>query len=122
MLAISEEQSPGNKCAIKDQFSKLCIVPLVSADDKTLAFSDAPADVCLPGGSATEQDFYCNGVSDPPGSVLAFTTSLVGIYQDGTSSQSLFDWTWTDTYNGTSGGSRLPLMICWSIPVAGPAA
>lgn len=42
----------------------------------------------------------------PPGplSYLGFRTALVGINEDGSASPPLFQWTWTDTFNGTSGG------------------
>ena len=62
----------------------------------TLSFSDAPS---FPGL--------------PPGDSLGFTTRLVGICNaipsqlcssSGGASIPLFEWTWTDTFNGTSGG------------------
>ncbi|HEX3416001.1 MAG TPA: hypothetical protein VHT21_06300, partial [Stellaceae bacterium] len=39
----------------------------------------------------------------PPGSFLEFTTDLVGVVS-GFPGPVLFQWTWIDTFNGTSGG------------------
>jgi len=96
-LAVSEEQSPTGICIAT--ILGACI-PLVTPDAKTLAFFDAPADSCLPGSFRN----MCGGISAPPASFLAFTTALVGVNQDGTPSDPLFHWSWTDTFNGTSGG------------------
>jgi streptogramin lyase len=97
--AIAEEQSPtGGACIFH---AGLNCIPLVSADGKALGFFDAPADPCL---SGILYRFYCTSPA-PPGSFVAFTTSLVGINQDGvTASATLFHWSWTDTFNGLSGG------------------
>jgi len=69
----------------------------------TLSFFDAPADPCLPGGSGAG----CSGLTAPVGSNLAFTTHLVGI-MGALPGASVIDtgigFSWTDTYNGTSGG------------------
>lgn len=69
----------------------------------TLTFSDAPADPCLPGGSGAP----CGGKTAPAGSKLAFTTHLVGIVGllPGAGVQDTgIGFSWTDTFNGTSGG------------------
>jgi len=69
----------------------------------TVSFSDAPADPCLPGGSGGP----CGGHTAPAGSKLGFTTHLVGI-QGALPGANVVDtgigFTWTDTFNGTSGG------------------
>lgn len=94
--AISEEQSPTGACILR---TVLGCIPLVSTDGKTLAFFDAPADPCL----GILSHIYCTS-SAPPGSFVGFITSLVGIKQDDTPSDPLFHWSWTDTFNGLSGG------------------
>ena len=69
----------------------------------TLSFYDAPADRCLPGGSGAG----CGGQTAPAGSKLAFTTHLVGIVGllPGVGVQDTgIGFTWTDTFNGPSGG------------------
>jgi hypothetical protein len=101
--ALSNEQSPGAYC-VSTLASGSCLVPLVSANDETLAFYDAPADPCLPSGNPGLQSTYCGGLTDPPSSSIGFTTALVGINQDSTASLPLYQWTWTDNFNGTSGG------------------
>jgi hypothetical protein len=68
-----------------------------------LSFSDSPADPCLPGGNSQGIQ-GCNGINAPGGSFLAFTTRLLGILPDGTLVPLPDEWTWTSTYNGTSGG------------------
>jgi hypothetical protein len=69
----------------------------------TLSFFDAPADPCLHGGSGLP----CGGKTAPAGSKLAFTTHLVGI-TGALPGAGVLDtgigFSWTDTYNGTSGG------------------
>jgi hypothetical protein len=42
-----------------------------------------------------------------PSKFLGYTTSLVGVYADFTASAPLFQWTWTDAFNGTSGGQAV---------------
>jgi hypothetical protein len=101
--ALSQEQFPGSCVNV----AGTCI-RLVSSDDLTLGFFDAPANPCLPGGNTL---LFCGGFANSPGSFMGFTTSLVGILQGGSPSPTLLDsnghpfqWSWTDTYNGTSGG------------------
>jgi hypothetical protein len=69
----------------------------------TLSFFDAPADSCLPGGTGGP----CRGRTAPVGSKLGFTTHLVGI-AGALPGASVVDtgigFSWTDTFNGTSGG------------------
>src|SRR5208337_2890888 len=92
---LSEEQQPTG--VVIDGRSLF----VVTLDDKQLAYYDAPADSCLPGGDPT----VCDGIADAPGSFLGFTTSLVGIDQNGVVlNPPLLTWNWTDTYNHTSGG------------------
>jgi hypothetical protein len=69
----------------------------------TMSFFDAPADPCLPGGSGAG----CGGKTAPKGSKLAFTTHLAGIsglLPAASVVDSGIGWSWTDTFNGTSGG------------------
>ena len=88
-----------------------------SSDDKlslaynevgdSLYFFDAPADPCLPGGAYSD---YCSG-PDPYGSYLAFSTHLVGVVGDpsngGTVQDTGIGFSWTDNFNGTSGGTAV---------------
>lgn len=80
-----------------------CISP-VSGNNTTLAFFDSPSNPCLPGANATLNSIWCGGKTAPAGSFMEFKTSLVGINQDFTASLPLFEWSWIDTYNLTSGG------------------
>lgn len=67
-------------------------------------FADNPTDPCLPGGPS---NLLCDYQTAPPGSKLAFTTHLVGI-QGPLFAPSACDtgvgFSWTSTFNGTSGG------------------
>ena len=69
----------------------------------TLYFDDGPTDDCLPGGKATA----CGGKNDPAGSILAFTTHLVGL-QGALPGAAVIDtgqgFSWTSNFNGTHGG------------------
>jgi hypothetical protein len=62
---------------------------MISPDGNKLAFFDRP--------------------EGPPASLFRpppfelFSTSLVGVGADGTTTQVLYQWAWTSTYNGTSG-------------------
>ena len=69
----------------------------------SLSFYDSPADPCLAGGNSTNVK-GCMGAHAPAGSVIAFSTDLVGIQPDGTPMDLGIGFTWTDNYNGTSGG------------------
>ncbi len=92
-LAISQEQfpTPGAPCTCARRAQvgdeNVCVTPLVTGDDMTLAFQDAPADSSLPAGS-----------------IIAFTTSLVGINLDGSASPPLATWSWATSFNGTVAG------------------
>jgi hypothetical protein len=97
---LDQEQIPTNLC-INDHVP---CTPLVTPDGAGLAFYDAPSDPCLPGARPDLNLVWCSGTTAPQGSVMRFTTALVGINQDGTASSPLSQWTWTDTFNGTSGG------------------
>lgn len=68
-----------------------------------LSFFDAPADPCLPGGNSIGVP-GCNGSNAPAGSYLGFTTHLVGILADGSPVDLGIGFSWTSTFNGTSGG------------------
>src|SRR5579859_1017093 len=74
----------------------------------TLSFFDAPADPCLPGPQsatvAAYADSVCGGMRAPAGSQLSFTTHLVGVLPNNGLLDLGVGFTWTDTYNGTSGG------------------
>jgi hypothetical protein len=73
----------------------------------TLYFFDAPADPCLPGGAYRG---YCSG-PDPYNSYLAFSTHLVGIVGNPSNGGKVQDtgigFSWTDNFNGTSGGTAV---------------
>jgi len=72
-------------------------------DDLTLRFEDTPADPCLPGSILDASLVGCTS-NAPPGSFLGFTTALVGVLPGNVPTAPLFQWTWKDTFNGTSGG------------------
>jgi hypothetical protein len=80
--------------------------PLSLAANETssqLAFFDAPADSCLHGGTGA----VCGGKTAPAGSKLGFTTHLVGLVGLGPGygiQDTGVGFSWTDTFNGTSGG------------------
>lgn len=67
----------------------------------TLSFSDAPSDPCLFGGSGSG----CGGKTALKGQRLAFTTHLAGVNFDGTAVDLGIGFSWTSTFNGTSGGT-----------------
>lgn len=79
-----------------------------------LAMSDTPSDPCLPGGTVLsfpkqliQRAILCGGLTAAPGSSVGFTTTLVGISNDGNNTPIPLDsttFTWTTTYNGTVGG------------------
>ena len=75
--------------------------------DTTLSFYDSPQDPCLAGANPSLVATYCGGNTAPAGSKLAFTTHLVGIQGD-LPGAAVIDtgqgFSWTDTFNGTSGG------------------
>jgi hypothetical protein len=70
----------------------------------TLSFSDTPSDPCLPGGSGSG----CGGKTAPKGSKLAFSTHLVGVTGTGpgySATDTGISFSWTSTFNGTSGST-----------------
>lgn len=82
-------------------------------------FYDAPNDPCLPlsGFYLDNEDMEaafgarlarnCGGQSTAPGSVLSFSTTLVGVVsQDGLANLPgpAINFTWTSSFNGTTGG------------------
>lgn len=70
----------------------------------TLSFSDTPSDPCLPGGSGGG----CAGKTAPKGSKLAFSTHLVGLTGFGPGfgvTDTGISFSWTSTFNGTSGST-----------------
>jgi len=81
---LDDETFPNGICQMPP--SDDCI-PVVSRDGKALNFYDLPNNKYL-----------------PPYTFMGFTTSLVGIYRDLTYSAPLFHWSWTSTFNGTTGG------------------
>ena len=85
----------------------------INIGDTLMVFADSPSDPCLPTGpliptfeQLAARQTACGGMFNtaPPGSYLGFTTAFVGILPDGTASAPLFEWTWTDTWNGLTGG------------------
>jgi len=79
----------------------------------TLAFSDTPADSCISGPLGLPSLAYlldpsvraeCGNSTTPRGSYLAFTTHLAGVLPDGTAQDLGIGFTWTDNFNGTTGG------------------
>ena len=76
----------------------------------TMSFHDAPADPCLPGANPSLISAYCGGNTAPAGSMVAFTTHLVGIQGD-LPGASVIDtgigFNWTSTWNGTTGGAAV---------------
>lgn len=98
-------------CALRNEAGG-CMTYILSGL-KTLNFVDVPRDPCLPiNGPVTPQVLqlvsqnqanYCGGAQAPPLSSIAFVTALAGVNPDGTASP-LVQWTWTDTFNGISGG------------------
>jgi hypothetical protein len=90
---------------------------IVNFKNLELRFADGPNDACLPTeplSPSQRQDImgrrerFCGGPDSkaPGGSSLKFRTALVGINpdHDQTPSDPLFEWTWTDTFNGSVGG------------------
>jgi hypothetical protein len=79
----------------------LALADPLNENVSTLYFYDAPADPCLYGGDNT-----C-GYNAPPGQTLQFSTHLVGIvgvFPNATVQDTGIGFTWTDSFNGTSGG------------------
>jgi hypothetical protein len=69
-----------------------------------LNFTDTPTDRCLPGGNGAP----CGGMTAPAGSKIGFTTHLVGLVGFGPGfgvQDTGIGFSWTSTYNGTSGGT-----------------
>lgn len=96
---------------------------LVHETATTLSFRDAPADVCLEDpilhipsidylANINDAQAQCGHSTAPSGSFIAFTTALVGVVhsdvlgllQSDVVGPRLFQWSWTDTFNGTAGG------------------
>jgi hypothetical protein len=111
-IALSEENNPsasyfciaGKDCSLGLCTGQDCTL-LVSLDGTTLSFHDAPSDPCLPGADPIDNLKYCSGKTAQQKPFMAFTTSLVGIDQGDTAVPLQGgQFTWTDTYNKTSGG------------------
>ena len=85
-------------CAFRD--SNFCVIP-VEVGASVLNFFDVAADPCLPGGTGEG----CFGLTAPPGpnSALVFTTRLVGVLNGSPVTLPNAEWSWTSTFNGTSG-------------------
>jgi hypothetical protein len=88
-----------NPKKVCNQFS-----PLFVQTSTSLNFFDVRIDHCLPGPTRLPPDALCNGKLANPGSVLSFTTSLVGVLPGNVPSPPLFTWNWTSSLNGRSGG------------------
>lgn len=106
VAVLDQEISPLPACSALNTVTPLdreACVPLVTGDDKVLAFYDDPTGA-LPGIKASS--------NPPPDKYIGFTTWLVGVDQSGNpvldgSGNPLRKWTWNTTFNGTSGGVRV---------------
>ena len=76
------------------------------ANATTLNFYDAPGDGCLPGGSDANTAPCLNTV-EPAGSFGGYTTHLAGVMANGGAVDLNIGFTWTSTYNGTTGGIHI---------------
>jgi hypothetical protein len=106
--------SPANlesECA-EQTISGTCILKVITGSGTMLNFYDLPSDPCIDQSPGIPSDKYledpsirsiCNNLTAPYGSFLGFRTQLVGVSSDGLVPFPDI-WTWTDTYNGTSGG------------------
>jgi PEP-CTERM motif len=90
---------PGSELATQETGNGA--TPFAPQRANTLNFSDNPADPCLTGGNGAG----CGGLTVPAGekSENDFTTDLVGVTDLGQIID-LFQFTWSDNFNGTSGG------------------
>ena len=77
------------------------VLPMISGN--TLNFYDAPSDPCLAGGNSVGVK-GCEGLNAPPGQIQVFQTQLVGVLADGDLAPLPAIWTWSSSFNGTSGG------------------
>jgi hypothetical protein len=91
----------------------------INVEDHQLTFFDGPGDPCLPtAGPLLPQEeadlvagrkAQCGGATSTAaaGSYVAFTTALVGINPGSppTAGPPLYQWTWTDTFNGGTLGN-----------------
>jgi hypothetical protein len=104
----------------------------INENDQRLNFFDAPSDVCLPtgpltpaqaAGLMTARAAHCGGpTSTSPigsGSYLEYTTNLVGVNMTGTGGQTVYSFTWTDTFNGANGGINVPIISLAPAPSTG---
>lgn len=98
-LVINEEQTPSGSTNLRLGGAAILLVTL---DDKRLSFFDAPSNPCLPGATSSDNVAFCGGQTASAKPFMGFTTTLVGISDDGT--RPLYKWSWTDTYNHTTGG------------------
>lgn len=98
----SDAISNPNYCITYDGAGN-CLTTLDSNSGKTLNFFDSPQDPCLFGGNSTGVQ-GCDGANAPPGSAIDFTTDLVGILPDNSVQSLGMGFTWTDNFNGGSGG------------------
>jgi hypothetical protein len=87
---LTAENSPGSLC---NATSKIC---LVTADGK-LTFYDVPSG---------PWDNTPASSNPPANSFKGFTTTLVGVDQQGNRTP-LYSWTWNSTFNGSAGGLTL---------------
>lgn len=94
----SSAENDSNQCIEYDS-NVNCLQELVTGNDTTLNFFDAPADSCLSGGLG----LGCNGQTASSGEALEFETELVGILPNGKPSDPLDVFTWSSSYNGCGG-------------------
>jgi len=66
----------------------------------TLSFDDTPHDPCIFGGP-NAFTAACNFEAPLNPAFMGFTTALVGVYEDGTASAPLYQWTWQDNNNSS---------------------
>jgi len=90
-----------HSCAFRDS-TNVCVIP-VELGDNVLNFYDAAPDPCLLGCTGEG----CFGLTAPPSpnSELKFTTRLVGVLHGSPVMLPNSEWSWTSTFNGTSGGT-----------------
>lgn len=103
----------GGACAERVASSGICLVPVISHADTMLNFFDSPSDSCIDSPPGIPSLAYldsssvrgaCNNMTAPYGTYIGFRTKLVGLQSDGTLVPFPDQWTWTDNFNGTSGG------------------
>lgn len=75
-----------------------------------LSFRDAPSDPCLAGPLGLPSVAWltnrkaCDNTTAPSGSSIHFTTDLAGVLSNGSAQDLGIGFSWTDSFNGTTGG------------------